>query len=234
MGFQALATTSGGFAATLGRLDGTVTREEAIRHGAAIVQAVDVPVSADLEHGFGDEPAALVETIEAAIAAGLAGCSLEDSTGRSDDPIYDAGLARERIAAAAESAHRGPVSLVLTARSENYLHGRADLADTIKRLQSFQEAGADVLYAPGVTKLDELRTLVTSVDRPVNVLALPGVPTVSELGAIGVARISVGGAFAFTALGALVEASREVLDHGTYGFWHLAGTGRKAAGTAFR
>jgi 2-methylisocitrate lyase-like PEP mutase family enzyme len=150
LGFQALATTSSGFAATLGRLDGRVTRDEAIAHAAAIVDAVDVPVSADLENCFADDPAGVAETVRLAVDAGLAGCSVEDYSGRESDTIYDAGLAAERVAAAAEAAHSGPRKLVLTARAENLIHGRDDLADTIARLQSYQEAGADVLFAPGV------------------------------------------------------------------------------------
>jgi 2-methylisocitrate lyase-like PEP mutase family enzyme len=167
------------------------------------------------------------------VAAGLAGCSVEDYTRHPDTPIYEPALAAERVAAAAEAAHAGPVHLVLTARAENHLHGRPDLADTIARLQSYQAAGADVLYAPGVTRAEDLRTLVASVDRPVNVLALPGTPPVGELAAIGVRRISVGGAFATTALGAVVEAARELREEGTYGYWDLAGPGSRAARAAF-
>ncbi len=232
-GFEALATTSGGHAATLGRLDGSVTRDEALAHAREIVQATDLPVSADLEHGFADEPEGVAETVRLAVGTGLAGCSVEDSTGRTDDPIFDAGLARERVAAAAEAAHQGPVPFVLTARAENHLHGRSDLADTIARLQAYQEAGADVLYAPGVYNADDIRTVVAAVDRPVNVLARPGCPPVSELAAIGVARISVGGAFAYAALGAVVEAARELREDGTYRFWDGAGVGVKAARAAF-
>ncbi|MDQ6851681.1 MAG: isocitrate lyase/phosphoenolpyruvate mutase family protein [Actinomycetota bacterium] len=230
LGFRALATTSSGFAATLGRMDGTVTREEAIAHGELVAGACDLPVSADLENGFAHEPAAVADTVTAAIDAGLAGCSIEDFSGDDATPIYDRTLAAERIAAAAQAAHG---AIVLTARAENYLHGRADLADTIARLQSFQEAGADVLYAPGITDADDIRTLVTSVDRPVNVLALPTAPNVGELASLGVARISVGGAFAFAAFGALVEAARELLEQGTYGFWRSAAAGRDLAGQAF-
>src|SRR5829696_7320258 len=174
LGFQALATTSSGFAATLGRLDGSVTRDEAIAHSATVVAATGLPVSADLENAFADDPAGVAQTVRLAIDAGLAGCSVEDFTGREDDPIYSSGAATERIAAAAEAAHAGPRRLVLTARSENYLHGRKDLGDTIARLQAFQEAGADVLYAPGLTRIEDIRSVVGSVDRPVNVLALPG------------------------------------------------------------
>lgn len=234
LGFEALATTSSGFAATIGRLDGSVTRDEALGHAAAIVAATDLPVSADLENGFADEPSGVGETIALATETGLAGCSVEDFSRRPETGIYDAALAAERVAAASEAAHRGPARLVLTARAENYIHGHPDLADTIERLQSFQEAGADVLYAPGVTELEDIRQLVTSVDRPVNVLALPGAPPVSELALIGVRRISVGGAFAFAALGAVVEAARELREDGTYGFWEMASSGAKAARPAFR
>jgi len=233
LGFSALATTSGGHAATLGRLDGSVTRDEALAHAAVIVGATDLPVSADLENGFADEPAEVAKTVEGAIGAGLAGCSVEDFTGRSEAPIYDVALAAERVAAAAEVAHGGPVPLVLTARAENYLHGRADLGDTIARLQAYQAAGADVLYAPGLTGLEDIRHVVDSVDRPVNVLALPGGPAVPELAAVGVRRVSVGGAFAFAALGALVEAARELRDEGTYGFWELANLSRSIVRSTF-
>ena len=233
LGFEALATTSSGHAATLGRLDGTVSRDEAIAHARSIVEATDLPVSADLENGFADEPEAVAETVRQAVASGLAGCSVEDSTGREDDPIFDAALARDRVAAAAEAAHAGPVHLVLTARAENLLHGRSDLGDTIARLQSYQEAGADVLYAPGLTAAEDIGRVVASVDRPVNVLARPGCPPVAELAALGVSRISVGGAFAYAALGALAGAARELREEGTYGFWDGAGTGVEAARSAF-
>ena len=232
LGFKALATTSSGHAATLGRLDGNVSREEALSHAALIVGATDLPVSADLENGFADDPAGVGETVGLARETGLAGCSIEDSTGRSDDPIYAFDAAVARVTAAAEAAQSG---FVLTARSENYLHGHPDLADTVARLQAFAEAGADVLFAPGIRDIDEIRTLVGEVaPKPVNVLALPGAPTVRELAEAGVARVSVGGAFAFAALGAVAAAGRELLEHGTYGYWETAGPGSKAARQAFR
>lgn len=230
LGFKALATTSSGHAATLGRLDGSVSRDEAMQHARVIVDATNLPVSADLEHGFADDAAGVGETVRLAIEAGLAGCSIEDSTGHAHDPIYAAATAAERIAAAAEAAGG---RLVLTARSENYLHGRPDLADTIARLQAFQEAGADVLYAPGLADVGDIRSLVESVDRPVNVLARPGAPTVAELAQAGVARVSVGGAFAFAAVAATERAARELLEHGTYGFLDDAGTGARVARKAF-
>ena len=233
LGFAALATTSSGFAATLGRLDGSVTREEALAHAADLAAATSVPVSADLENAFADEPEGVAETIRMAVQAGLAGCSVEDFTGQPGSPIYDIGLATDRVAAAAAAAKAGLVQLVITARAENYLHGRPDLADTITRLQAYQEAGADVLYAPGLTSLDEIRQVVSAVDLPVNVLALPGGPTVPELAQAGVRRVSVGGAFAFAALGAVVEAARELREQGSYGFLELARTGRSAVRAAF-
>jgi 2-methylisocitrate lyase-like PEP mutase family enzyme len=233
LGFEALATTSSGHASTLGRLDGAVERDEALAHAALLTAATEVPISADLVNAFADDPEGVAETVDGAIAAGLAGCSVEDFTGRPDDPIYDAGLAAGRVEAAVEAAHRGPVHLVLTARAENFLHERPDLRDTIARLQSFQEAGADVLYAPGLTELEDIRRVVTSVDRPVNVLAVPGAPTVDELAAAGVKRISVGGAFMYVALGAVVQAARELREQGTYGYWDLATAGRIAARAAF-
>jgi len=233
LGFEALATTSSGFAATLGRLDGMVTRDEAIAHSAELVDAVEVPVSADLENCFADDPDEVAETIRLALDAGLAGCSIEDFAGREKDTIYDAGLARERVEAAADAAHSGSRKLVLTARAENHIHGRDDLADTIARLQSFQEAGADVLFAPGVRELSDIRELISSVDLPVNVLVLPGMASVSELAEAGVSRISVGGAFAFAAYGAAAAAARELLDSGTYGYWETAGGGAHAVHEAF-
>jgi 2-methylisocitrate lyase-like PEP mutase family enzyme len=234
LGFTALATTSGGFAATLGRLDGAVTRDEALEHAAAIAAATTLPVSADLENAFADEPAGVAETIGLAAAAGLAGCSVEDFTRRPDEPIYDLGLARERVAAAAAAAKAAPGPLVLTARAENYLHGRPDLADTIRRLQAYQEAGADVLYAPGLASLADIRDVVSAVDRPVNVLTLAGAPSVPQLAAAGVRRISVGSAFSNAALGAVVTAARELREQGTYSFLDQAATGRAAATSAFR
>jgi 2-methylisocitrate lyase-like PEP mutase family enzyme len=228
LGFQALATTSSGYAWTLGRLDGSVSRDEALAHAASVVAATDLPVSADLEDCFADEPAGVARTVALAVEAGLAGCSVEDYTRDEADPVYEIGLAAERVAAAAEAAHAGPVRLVLTARAENYLHGRLDLADTITRLQAYQAAGADVLYAPGLTRLADIRHVVTALDRPVNVLALAGAPSVGELAEAGVSRVSVGGAFAFAALGALADAATELRDKGTYGYLANTATGRQA------
>jgi 2-methylisocitrate lyase-like PEP mutase family enzyme len=233
LGFQALATTSSGHAATLGRLDGGVSREEALAHAAQLSAGTDLPVSADLENAFADDPDGVAETIRAAKATGLAGCSVEDYSGRAETAIYELGLACERVVAAAETAHSGPVRMVLTARAENLIRGRDDLGDTIARLQAYQEAGADVLFAPGLKTAQDIRQVVESVDRPVNVLALAGTPTVAELAALGVARVSVGGAFAFAALGALREAAEELRDRGTYGYLERTAVGVQTARAAF-
>jgi 2-methylisocitrate lyase-like PEP mutase family enzyme len=233
LGFQALATTSSGYAATLGRLDGSVSRDEALAHAAAVVAATELPVSADLENCFADNAAGVARTVALAAETGLAGCSLEDSTGDENEPIFHLGEATERVAAAADAAHSGPVRLVLTARAENYLHGRPDLTDTIVRLQTYQAAGADVLYAPGLTSLADIRLVVAELDRPVNVLAFAGAPSVAELASVGVSRVSVGGAFAFAALGALAEAAIELRDQGTYGYLASSAVGRQAIQRAF-
>ncbi|HEY5085852.1 MAG TPA: isocitrate lyase/phosphoenolpyruvate mutase family protein [Gemmatimonadaceae bacterium] len=219
-GFEALATTSVGYAFSVGRQDHGVSRDEMIAHATALTAATDLPISADLENGYGDEPTAVAETIRMAAGAGLAGCSIEDSTNRDADPIYKIDLAVERIRAAAEQVRALPFPFMLTARSENYLHGLKDLKDTIQRLQAFQEAGADVLYAPGMTNMEEIATLVRSVDRPVNVLAgMQGVHfDMCTLSGIGVSRVSVGGALTRVALGALLRAAREMKEHGTFTF----------------
>jgi 2-methylisocitrate lyase-like PEP mutase family enzyme len=176
LGFEALATTSSGAAATLGRPDGAMTAVEAIASAAEIVEATELPVSADLENGFADDPEGIAETMRLAVDAGLAGASIEDYSGREEAPFYDIGHAAERVAAAVEAAHDGPARLVLTARAENHLRGVDDLADTIARLQAYQEAGADVLYAPGLRSIEDIRQVVASVERPLNVLAFPGFP----------------------------------------------------------
>jgi 2-methylisocitrate lyase-like PEP mutase family enzyme len=234
LGFQAVATTSSGHAATLGRLDGSVTRDEALAHATELCAGTELPVSADLENAFADDPDGVAETMRLARRTGLAGCSVEDYSGRTEDPIYELGLARERVVAAAEIAHSCPAGMVLTARAENLIRGRDDLADTIARLQAYQEAGADVLFAPGLTTAQDIRRVVESVDRPVNVLARAGMPSTAELAALGVARVSVGGAVAFAALGALREAAEELRDRGTYGYLERTAVGVQAARAAFR
>jgi len=233
-GFEALATTSSGFAATLGRLDGSVTRAEALTHAAAIVAATGLPVSADLENGFADAPADVAQTVRDAIAAGLAGCSIEDFTGDDTGPIYCLEHAVARIAAATQAAHAGAVHLVLTARAENHIRGVQDLEDTVTRLRAYGDAGADVLFAPGLTRIEDIRRVVKEVaPLPLNVLALPGAPSVAELAAGGVKRISVGGAFAFAAIDAVAEAARELREDGTYGFLARARAGAALARRAF-
>jgi len=232
LGFQALATTSSGYAASLGRLDYLISREEAVEHARALAAATELPVSADFENGFAEDPSGVAETVRMALDAGLAGCSIEDwdATG---ERLYDADAAAERVAAAAEAAHAGPVRLVLTARAENYLHGHPDLGDTIARLQAYEAAGADVLYAPALDSPAELSELLASVELPVNVLVRSGTPSVAELTALGVKRVSVGGGFAFAALGATVKAATELLNEGTYGFTELSAAGAKAVRSAF-
>ena len=232
LGFQALATTSSGYAASLGRLDYGVSREEALAHAAALVGATDAPVSADLEDCFARDPAGVAETVRLALDAGLAGCSIEDWSA-AEQRLYDKDAAAERVAAAAQAAHAGPVRLVLTARAENYLRANPDLGDTIARLQAYQQAGADVLYAPALDRREDLRELLASVDLPVNVLARRDTPPVAQLAALGVKRVSVGGGFAFAAYGAAVEAARELLTDGTYGFSEMVAVGAKAARAAF-
>jgi 2-methylisocitrate lyase-like PEP mutase family enzyme len=232
LGFEALATTSSGMAAAKGRLDHDISLDDVLAHAGEIVAATDLPVSCDFENGFADDPEGVARNIALAMETGLAGASVEDSTERADDPIYEAKLAAERVAAAAEVAHNC-AEFVLTARAENYLHGRADLADTIARLQSYQAAGADVLYAPGVSDAKDIAAIVRSVDRPVNVLVLPNAPDVATLAELGVKRISIGGAFAYVAYSALVEAANEFREQGTYGFWKTAGAGMKTVRAAF-
>ncbi len=220
LGFEALATTSAGYAFAVGRRDSSagLTRDAILDNAKAIVDATHLPVSADLEDGFGRSPEMCAATIRLASDIGLVGGSIEDATGDPNDPIYGFQLAVERVAAAAVAAHDG--QHMLTARAENFLHGRPDLDDAIRRLQSFAEAGADVLYAPGLPSLEAIREVCASVSKPVNVLmGLKGATySVEELAAVGVKRISVGGALARAALGAFVRAAREVKDKGTFTF----------------
>jgi 2-methylisocitrate lyase-like PEP mutase family enzyme len=203
-----------------------VTRQAALAHGAAMAGATPLPVSADLENGFADDPAGVAQTVRDAIGAGLAGCSIEDFTGDADAPIYEIEHATARIAAAAQAAHDGDAYLVLTARAENHVRGIDDLDDTIARLRAYAGAGADVLFAPGLARSQDIRRVVEAVaPRPVNVLTFPGVPDVAQLAALGVSRISVGGAFAFAAIDALADAARELREEGTYDFLERARSG---------
>lgn len=222
LGFEALATTSAGFAFSIGRRDseGGLSRAETLANARAIVEATDLPVSADLENGFGHAPEDCAETIRAASAIGLAGGSIEDASGDDARPIYDFAQAVERVAAAVEAARSLPVPFVLTARAENFLHGRPDLDDTIRRLQAFEEAGAEVLYAPGLTSLEQIRALCASVSRPVNVVMglVGGTFSVPQLADAGVKRISLGSSLARAALGALMRAAGEIKEKGTFSF----------------
>jgi 2-methylisocitrate lyase-like PEP mutase family enzyme len=220
LGFEALATTSMGYAFSVGQPDNTVDRQQSMDYASAIASASDLPVSADLENGFGDAPEAVAETVRLAAVTGVVGCSIEDATGRADDPIYEKEYAVERIRAAVGIARGLPFPFTLTARAENYLHGKPDLKDTIKRLQSYQDAGADVLYAPGLSTRDDIAAVVKSVDRPVNVvMGLQGAQlSLAELSAMGVRRVSVGSALCRTALGAFLRAAREMRERGTFTF----------------
>ena len=220
LGFKALATTSAGHAFSMGVPEGFTTNQDVLEHCFLLSEATDVPISADLEMGFGDSPKEVAETIRLVAPTGLAGCSIEDHTGRLSDPIYEFDLAVERIAAAVEAARGLEHDFVFTARAENYLHDRPFLDDTIKRLVAFEEAGADVLYAPGLPDLEAIKEVCNAVSKPVNVvMGLPGKTfTVAELAKAGVKRISVGSAFARLAYGAMFEAVREIQGDGTFGF----------------
>src|SRR6185312_1040582 len=219
LGFEAVATTSAGYAFSQGRPDNGVSRESVIAHVAALSAATDLPVSADLENGFGDAPEMAGETIRLAAAAGAVGGSIEDATGRAGDPIYEFEAAVERVAAAVEAARGIEFPFTLTARCENYLVGRPDLKDTIARLQAYQEAGADVLFAPGITSRDDIATVLRSVDRPVNVIAVTGMDlNLAELSAMGVRRVSVGSSLSRVALGAFVRAAKEMKESGKFEF----------------
>jgi len=220
LGFQALATSSGASAGVLGRRDGEVTREEALAHARAIVAATDLPVSADLEKGFGDAPADAAETIRLAAEAGLVGGSIEDATGDKDKPLYDISLAIERVEAAAEAARALPFPFTLTARAENFLRGNPDLENTIKRLQAFATAGADVLFAPGLPDLASVRAVCSAVSKPVNfMVGIKGKSfSVAELEAAGVKRISLATSLYRAAMTGLLEAAREVKENGTFGY----------------
>lgn len=218
LGFEALATTSAGYAFSRGLLDGDVGRDAMLAHVGEIADATDLPVSGDLENGYGHEPEIAAGTIRMAAARGLVGGSIEDASRRESDPIYEIGYAKERIGAAAEAAHSLPFPFTLCARAENFLYGRPDLKDTIARLQAYQEAGADVLYAPGLTKEEEIAVVIREVDRPVNVLVgMPGLKlTLDELSALGARRLSTGSALARAALGEFLRAAREMVEAGTF------------------
>lgn len=222
LGFKAIATTSSGFAATLGRHDGNITADEAITHAAVLAAAVTVPINADLENGFATHPAGVADIYRRAAEAGIAGASIEDwdpATGT----IYPIAQAVERVSAAVEAAHASSHRMVITARAENVLRSVGDLDMAIERLRAYQNAGADVLYAPGVTASADIAKVVSAVELPVNILALPGTPPVAELAALGVARVSVGGGFSLVGYGAIARAAQELLTDGTYDWWSVAG-----------
>jgi 2-methylisocitrate lyase-like PEP mutase family enzyme len=220
LGFKALATSSAACAATLGKLDGEVTREEALMHARQLVSVSECPVAADLENGFGHAPETVAETIRLAAAAGLVGGSIEDASGDPRAPIYEFDHAVERVAAAVEEAHGQRSHFVLTARAENFLHGRPDLDDTVRRLQAFERAGADVLFAPGLPDLAAVRTVCSSLKRPVNfMVGIPGKSfTVADLAAAGVRRISLSTSLYRAAMTGVLAAAREVRERGTFSY----------------
>jgi 2-methylisocitrate lyase-like PEP mutase family enzyme len=222
LGFEALATTSAGAAFAMGLPDGALGRDAILANAGAIAAATPVPVNADLENCFADAPEAAADTIRRAAAAGLAGGSIEDAD--ASLAIYPFDQAVKRVAAAVQAARAAPAGFVLTARAENFLRGRPDLDDTIRRLQAFEKAGADVLYAPGLPDFDAIRTVCTAVSKPVNVLANTRIPglSVAVLAELGARRISLGGTLSRTILGSLVRAAKELRDHGTFGFAHDA------------
>jgi 2-methylisocitrate lyase-like PEP mutase family enzyme len=232
LGYVALASSSGASAAVLGRRDGQVSRDEALAQLSAIVNATELPVSADLERGFGDTPEAVSETIALAAATGIVGGSIEDASGDPDNPLYDFPLAVERVAAAVEAARKLPFPFTLTARTENYLRGRHDLEDTIRRLRAFADAGADVLFAPALPDLAAVRAVCGAVHKPISFMA--GIKgrsfSVAELEAAGVRRISVAASFYRAALTGLVEAAKEVRDKGTFDYLERAISGQELNG----
>jgi 2-methylisocitrate lyase-like PEP mutase family enzyme len=232
LGFQALATSSGASAGTLGRRDGKVTREEALAHSRAIVEATDLPVAADLEKGFGDAPSVAAETIRLAASVGLVGGSIEDATGDKQKPLFDIGTATERVAAAVAAARGLSFPFTLTARTENFLRGNPDLEDTIRRLQAFEKAGADVLMAPGLPDLAAVRAVCAAVKKPVNfMVGIKGKSfTAAELTAAGVKRISLATSLYRTAMSGLIDAAREVKASGTFGYVDRGVTSAELAG----
>ena len=217
MGFKALATTSAGFANSIGRQDGGLTRNQALDHAAEVVQATTLPVFADLERCFADDPEGVAETVELAIATGIVGCSVEDSTGDPDAPLYEIGLATERVAAAVETAESAPYPFTITGRSENLLHGVGDVGFAIERLIAFEAAGAHVLYAPGLASVDDVRAVTDAITAPVNVLEWPGFD-VTALADAGVARISTGSWLFRSAYASLIGDAAKLLADGEFVF----------------
>jgi 2-methylisocitrate lyase-like PEP mutase family enzyme len=221
LGFRALATTSSGFATSIGLVDGEPGREAVLAHAATLTSATDLPISADLENGFGDSPEAVAETFRGALAAGLVGGSIEDYSGDRDKPLYEIARAADRVRAAVEAVRSAGFPFLVTARAENYFRGKPDLADTIRRLQAYQEAGADVLFAPSLPSREALETVLREVDRPLNVLGgIGGLAqlTLADYASLGVRRISVGSLLALVAYGGLIHAASELKEAGTFGF----------------
>ena len=220
LGFEALATTSAGYAFSVGQRDNTIPRDQMLAHASALVAAIDLPVSADLESGYGDTLDEVAETYRLAAATGLVGASIEDATGDARDPIHAEAVAVERVRVAAEVVHALPFPFMLTARAENYLVGRPDIRDTIRRLQAYQEACADVLYAPGLTRREDIAAVVSSIDRPLNVLVgISGCRLdLAELSVLGANRVSVGSALFRAALTSFLRAGREMVTDGTFNF----------------
>jgi 2-methylisocitrate lyase-like PEP mutase family enzyme len=221
LGFPALATTSGGFANATGKLDGDPGRDAVLEHAASLARATNIPISADLESGFGDSPEAIAETIRLAAATGLVGGSIEDYTGKREAPLYEIAHAADRVRAAVEATRKLDFPFTLTARAENFFRGKPDLGDTIKRLQAYQEAGAHVLFAPALKSREDLETVLREIDRPLNVLGGIGglaALTLADYQALGVRRVSVGSLLSTVAYGALIHAGRELKDLGTFGF----------------
>jgi methylisocitrate lyase len=217
LGFRALATTSSGFAWSIGRADNHITLEQALAHFRSLANGVDVPINGDFEHGFAREPERVAANVAAAATTGLAGLSIEDSTGDRENPLFEFELAVERMRAARRAIDESGTGVLLTGRSEGFIAGRPDLAETIRRLTAYAEAGADCLYAPGIRAMEQIAALVTAVaPKPVNVLASTDFATVAELAAAGVRRISVGGALARTAWTAFLEAAKEIKERGTF------------------
>jgi len=231
LGFKAIATTSSGAAGAVGKLDGQLRHKDVLEHCEQLSAAVDLPVAADYENGFADKPKQVAANVARAAETGLAGVSIEDWSGSA---IYERGLAVERVRAAAEAAHTGKHQLVLTARAENLIHGVDDLADSIARAQAFAAAGADVIFVPGIRTLEQVRAVVSAVDKPVNVLVTGGMPSVAELADAGAARISIGGSLMYAAYSKVIEIAHELTSTGTYSYWDDAMAGRDTIRRAFR
>jgi len=232
LGFQALATTGAGFAFSQGRSDLSINAREMLPHFAQLAASTDLPISADLQNGFGETPEDVARTVMEAAGTGIVGGSIEDATGDPDAPIYAIELATERIRGAAEAARSLGFKFMLTARCENYLYGRPDVEDTIRRLQAYQEAGADVLYAPGIQSKGDIEAILSAIDRPLNVLmGFQGAQlSVQELAERGVTRISLGGSLARAAYGAMMRGAREVLSSGTFEYANDAISGKEING----